>query len=106
LKKRIEQLTRNSETGFTGWEFEGGNAVTNTELNRLQLLFDEKPEESQRKALKSNGFNWSPSEGAWQRQLNANAIFAADRLDFLKPLDGRSVREHQPTAPPRDSGAR
>ena len=42
----------------------------------------------QRQALKGEGFKWAPSQGAWQRQLNQNAIRAAARLDFLRPEDG------------------
>ena len=53
LKKRIESLERREETGFVGWQFEGGEAVANQEENRLQLLFDEKPSEEQRSKLKS-----------------------------------------------------
>lgn len=106
LKNRIAEITRNQEVGFAGWEFEGGSAEANTELNRLQLFFDEKPNDSQRAQLKANGFKWAPSQNAWQRQLNDNAIYAAGRLDFVKPTDGRTVREHQPKAPARDAGAR
>ena len=96
LKKRIESLERREETGFVGWQFEGGEAVANQEENRLQLLFDEKPGEEQRSKLKSWGFRWSPSNKAWQRQLNGNAIYAAGQIDFIKPLDGRTPRELQP----------
>jgi hypothetical protein len=94
LTQRIAEVTRNREVGFAGWEFDGGQAEANTDADRLQLFFDAKPSESQRAALKANGFHWAPSEGAWQRQLNSNAIYAAGRLDFLKPTDGRTVREH------------
>jgi hypothetical protein len=72
----------------------------------LQLFFDEKPTEQQRAQLKSNGFKWAPSQDAWQRQLTDNAIYAAGRLDFIKPSDGRTVHEHQPKHAPRDAGAR
>ena len=96
LKKRIESLERREETGFVGWQFEGGEAVANQEENRLQLLFDEKPGEEQRSKLKSWGFRWSPSNKAWQRQLNGNAFYAAGQIDFIKPLDGRTPRELQP----------
>ena len=75
-------------------------------MNRLQIFFDEKPSDSQRAMLKSNGFKWAPSQDAWQRQLNDNAIYAAGRLDFVKPSDGRTVREHQPKPVARDAGAR
>lgn len=96
IKQRIKELSIDQETGFSGWTFEGGEAVVNDDLCRLQLVFDEKPSEEVIGKLKSNGFHWSPKEGAWQRQLNRNAISAANWLPFLKPTDGRSVSEHQP----------
>lgn len=96
LKKRIASLERREETGFVGWQFEGGEAVANSEENRLQLIFDEKPTEEQRSKLKGWGFRWSPSNMAWQRQLNGNAIYAAGQIDFIRPLDGRTPRELQP----------
>lgn len=106
LEKRIQELTYNQEVGFSGWDFEGGYAEANAELNRLQLYFDEKPDDIQRTILKSNGFKWAPSQGAWQRQLTDNAIYSAGRIDFIKPSDGRSVRAHQPKPPAKDMGAR
>jgi hypothetical protein len=104
--KRLEKNLAEASRGFAGWEFFCGRAEANTELNRLQLFFDEKPNEIERQRLKTNGFKWAPSQGAWQRQLNDNAIYAAGRLDFLSPLDGRAVREHQPQPPAQDAGAR
>lgn len=106
LEKRIQELTYNKEVGFSGWRFEGGYAEANTDLNRLQLYFDEKPDDSQRIVLKSHGFKWAPSQDAWQRQLTDNAIYSAGRIDFIKPSDGRSVRDHQPNPPTKDTGAR
>ena len=106
LEKRIAEISRNQEIGFSGWEFEGGRAEANTDMNRLQLFFDERPDEKQRAVLKSNGFKWAPSQEAWQRQLTDNAIYSAGYIDFIKPTDGRTVREHQPKAPVRDTGAR
>ena len=96
LRKRIESLTRGMQ--FVGWEFEGGKAVANTELMRLQLLFEEKPDEDKRTVLKQNGFRWAPSEGAWQRQLNNNAIYAAGRIDFIRPLSGERPSQIQAQA--------
>lgn len=103
LKKRIEELKRNREIGFSGWEFSGGKAVVNTEYNRLQLIFDEKPSLEQRGLLRRAGFHWATSAGAWQRQLNWNTIRAADRLDFVKPLDGRTAMELQPRKEKRET---
>ena len=77
LKNRIEELTKDKELGFVGWEFDGGEAIANDELCRLQLVFDEKPTEEQIYRLKLTGFKWSPTNHAWQRQLNQSAIYAA-----------------------------
>lgn len=106
LKKRIEQLTADKETGFVGWQFEGGEAVINEEKNRLQLLFDEKPSDTERAALKSNGFKWAPSDGAWQRQLNSNAFYAANRIDFIQPDNGKKPTELQPKTPKKNEPER
>jgi hypothetical protein len=102
LKSKVKEVS----TSFEGWEFNGGHAEANKELDRLQLFFDEKPSESQRAILKANGFKWAPSQGAWQRQLTGNAIYAADRIDFIKPMDGRTVRDHQPKVPGNDRSSR
>lgn len=107
IKKRIAELETKEELGYTGWQFGGGEAVVNTELDRLQLFFEGKPDENIRKQLKSNGFKWAPSQGAWQRQLNDNAIYSAGYIDAIKPLSGKSVREIQPKASSKpDKGER
>ena len=106
LKQRIEKLTVNQEVGFVGWTFDGGEVVANSEENRLQILFDEKPDEQKRSALKGNGFKWAPSQGAWQRQLNDNAIYAASRMEFLRPESGESPVKLQPKAPKKDAPER
>lgn len=94
VRQRIEELSSRSE--FAGWTFPGGEAKINEAENRLQLIFEEKPDANQRQELKSNGFKWAPSQGAWQRQLNQNAIRAAARIDFLRPEDGTSPYQLQP----------
>ena len=88
VRQRIEELSSRSE--FAGWTFPGGEAKINEAENRLQLILEEKPDANQRQELNSNGFKWAPSQGAWQRQLNQNAIRAAARIDFLRPEDGTS----------------
>ena len=47
---------------------------------RIQLFFEGKPEPEVRDILKSNGFRWAPSVGAWQRQLNNNGKYAVERV--------------------------
>ena len=62
--KRLERKFAEVSRGFEGWEFNGGRAQANTEMNRLQLFFDEKPNDQQRAQLKENGFKWAPSQDA------------------------------------------
>ena len=75
LDSRAAQQTQPAENTT----FDGGEIVRNLEADRLQILFDEKPDEDTRAALKSNGFRWSPRYSAWQRQLTPNAEQAARR---------------------------
>lgn len=98
LKKRIEELKQNAEIGFCGWEFDGGKAVANQDAGRLQLLFEEKPSAEHRAQLKANGFRWAQKAGVWQRMLNRQAIYAAGRMEFIRPLSGQTPQELQPKA--------
>ena len=98
LKDRITALTRRKELGYVGWEFDGGRVEANTADNRLQIFFDEKPDKEIREELKGNGFRYAPSTEAWQRQLNDNAIYAADRIKCIQPLTGESPTELQKRA--------
>lgn len=43
IRSRIAELKEYAEVGFQGWDFAGGKAVANQEMNRLQLFFEEKP---------------------------------------------------------------
>ena len=88
LKGRIEELTRQKEAAYVGWEFDGGTVEINREANRLQIFFEGKPDAAVRDELKSNGFRWSPKAEAWQRQLNDTTIRVADRIKCIQPLSG------------------
>ena len=76
-RKRIEQLEATKQKGTTRHEIafmgEHVEVIENIEAMRLQLVFDGKPADTVRAALKKNGFKWSPKNGAWQRQLTNNA---------------------------------
>ena len=81
IAQRIrEKLQVVKEQESKEMKFEGGTLVWNYEEDRLQILFDEIPEERKRKELKSSGFHWSPRNKTWQRQLTSNAIYAAKRV--------------------------
>lgn len=85
IRGRIEELKKRSESTLKGWEFDRGRVVVNTTENRLQIIFDGKPDADIRTELKSEGFRWAPSQGAWQRQLTDNAMRAARRLKCIAP---------------------
>lgn len=102
IEKRIAVLGQNQEVGFQGWEFDGGRVEANMDANRLQVFFDEIPPQDVRSALKSNGFHWARSAGAWQRQLTGNAIYAASRVRAICPSDGTDPRSLQPKAKPKE----
>ncbi len=96
IQDRITKLTEAKELGYTGWAFEGGRVEANEDKNRLQIFFDKIPSEEVRKELKSWGFRWARSEGAWQRQLTDNAIYAASRIKAIQPTDGTDPVKIQP----------
>ena len=50
MKDRIKSLSQQKEIGFVGWEFDGGKVEANTEANRLQIFFEDKPDEATREA--------------------------------------------------------
>jgi hypothetical protein len=50
------------------------------EAQRIRLVFPGKPDAQMISRLKSNGFRWSPSNGAWQRQLNAAGRYAVQAV--------------------------
>ena len=85
IRGRIAELKKRTENTPEGWEFDGGRVVVNTTENRLQVIFDGKPDADVRTELKGEGFRWAPSQGAWQRQLTDNAMRAARRLKCIAP---------------------
>lgn len=86
IQGRINELEKRvSAPAPDGWEFDGGKVVMNTEENRLQIIFDDKPGADLRAELKSSGFRWAPSQGAWQRQLTDNAIRAVRQIKSITP---------------------
>ena len=95
VRQRIESLTRAKETVYVGWEFDGGHVEANREQSRLQVFFENKPDADARQQLKEHGFRWAPSVGAWQRLLNGNAYYAADRIPSIQPLTGEKPTELQ-----------
>lgn len=94
------------KTMFNGWQFVGGEAIINLANNRLQLIFEEKPTSEQRAILKQNGFKFAPKATAWQRPLDYKTMAAANRIDFIKPLDGKTPMDLQPKMTHRNAPER
>ena len=81
MQERVAHLERAAQRETVRTSYQGiCEVVENAEANRLQLIFPGKPDEATRALLKSCGFRWAPSEGAWQRQLNNGARYAASRI--------------------------
>ena len=80
LEKRLDQIKAEADRApAEDVEGDGYRLVENTELCRIQILFDAKPDADTRAILKRNGFRWAPSQDAWQRHLNENGRYAAKR---------------------------
>lgn len=75
----------------------GFKVERNSDINRLQLKFDGKPDESTRNILKSYGFRWSPREGAWQRQLTGNAEYSLKQVAEKLKANNSFVEEFKNT---------
>ena len=71
------EAARAAAGGTEDHEGKGYTLRENTDICRIQFIFDGKPDDDVRSLLKSHGFKWSPREGAWQRLLNDNARSAA-----------------------------
>jgi hypothetical protein len=83
--QRLEQLKKVKTQDTSEKEFDLFKVIENTELMRIQLIFDGKPADNIRNILKSNGFKWAPSQNAWQRQLTPNAQYATKKvIEHLK----------------------
>ena len=91
-RERLESLKKVKEAGSQETENEFCKVVENTEIMRLQLFFEGKPEPEVRDILKKNGFRWAPSQAAWQRQLTNNAKYALKEvMSELKKLQEEEV---------------
>jgi len=61
----IKEAGMETETIF---EIGDIKAVNNKSLERVQIIFSDKPEDEIRSKLKQQAFRWAPSNNAWQRK--------------------------------------
>lgn len=71
IRERLEHLERMHATPVQDVEANGFRVVIDPPANRVRLYFSGKPDEASRAKLKSSGFRWVPSEGAWQGYINS-----------------------------------
>ena len=72
---RIAELEKRRQRVDVEQEAEGYTYREDTTENRVMFIFDGKPDEATRAILKREAFKWSPSRGAWVRQLNNAGIW-------------------------------
>lgn len=84
LRERVAMLTKKHNALKSdkkeAYTFDGGRIEVNYPLDRVQIFFDEKPDADTRTKMKSSGWKWAPSEGAWQRKNTPDALFVAKRM--------------------------
>jgi hypothetical protein len=78
VRARIQRLERQQLQQTRSYLLEDGTRIVrNVEANRVQIITPAKPDDGMRRQLKSHGFRWAPSVGAWQRHLSDNAMWQA-----------------------------
>lgn len=88
VEGRIKSLKSVKERGSSEQDYKTFKAVENTEAMRYQIIFEGKPDADVRTLLKSNGFKFAPSQGAWQRQITSNGKSALERvIEKLKEME-------------------
>ena len=84
VEERIKLMEIKEEkattTGKKEFPFDGFTVIYNYEADRIQVRHKSKPSADVIRSFKSSGFRWSPFFGAWQRQLNSNGIWNAQKL--------------------------
>lgn len=80
MKERLIELGKKEATTTSEIAFTGGNIIDNKEMDRVQIIFDQKPPESILSKLRGEGWRWSPSNTAWQRKRTPQALQSAMRI--------------------------
>lgn len=80
IKLRIAELEKLAERVTVEEVNELYEYREDAEEKRVMFIFNGKPDESTRAILKKYAFKWSPSRGAWVRQITNAALFAAKQV--------------------------
>jgi hypothetical protein len=85
LKASAEEKRAVVETITEPETHEGFKVINNTEEDRIQIIFNDKPNEKIRELLKRNGYKWSPRFSAWQRQNTPNGLHMTEQIVKVLP---------------------
>ncbi len=80
MKERLESISRNKQAEETVAQGENARVEDCPADNRVRLFFPGKPSEAIRSSLKSAGFRWSPTIGAWQAYRHSRTIAKAHEV--------------------------
>lgn len=87
LQKKWEGAKEDKKDEYV---FSDGTFLVNYEIDRIQIFYNGKPDNEVRTSLKKNGWNWSPTNGAWQRKITPQAISNAIYLTKATKPEGES----------------
>ncbi len=81
-KERLKKLQGQIKDLTAEFDYpdKGIRIVDNVEENRVQIFYPGKPSAAVRTEMKSHGFVWAPSQGAWQRHRSNDALYWARRV--------------------------
>ncbi len=84
MKERLEKVSENKQTEDTAAEGVNARVEDCPADNRVRLFFPGKPSAEVRADLKSSGFRWSPTIGAWQAYRKAWTLQKANEVAGVK----------------------
>lgn len=80
MRERVEALQAKEDTPTTEIKFAGGKIIDNCEDDRVQIDFDEKPDDAMLAKLNGAGWRWAPSKVLWQRKRTNAAMRSAKEI--------------------------
>lgn len=69
-----------SKTGTEELQIGEVTIVVNHDIERVQIVFNGKPDPDVIAELKGAAWNWSPRNSAWQRKITNNSLYSAKRI--------------------------
>jgi len=80
MRERVGELQKKEDTPTTEIKFGGWTIIDNCEDDRIQIDFDEKPDDAMCAKLNEAGWRWAPSKVLWQRKRTNAAMRSAKEI--------------------------